>query len=83
MEDFGFFEYTCECWDNENKKMETVSGVVYANNFTDAIHKLEHYYDMIENVSLVSTDATDVYEFNKGTVGFVLKVNEKGEIEGN
>lgn len=78
--DFGFFEYSCNFWDTEEEKMKTVHGVVYAKTFGDAVYELEQYYDYIESLKLQGIEPSNVYEFEEGTVGFSLTVNEKGEI---
>lgn len=80
MNKTSFFEYSCRCWDGEVNGMRTFHGVVYADSFSHAMQELDHYYDMVENVHLQVLNPCNVYEFEEGTVGFTLIVDEKGEV---
>lgn len=76
----GFFEYECKFYDDYEKKMENVKGVVYADTLTKAMTELELYYGAIEDVKLKQFNAPcDVYEFKEGSVNFHLTVDENGE----
>lgn len=75
----GFFEYSCEAWiDGEGTKK--VHGVVYADTFANAMYELERYYGNIENVKLQGVEPCNVYEFEEGTVGFSITVDENGNV---
>lgn len=77
----SFFEYTITYWDTTDFNMKDAHGVVYAPSFEKAISNLEKYYDDINIISLQSIEPSNIYEFEKGTIGFILTVNKKGKCE--
>lgn len=63
--EFGFFKYTCDFWNEEEKKIKTVHGLVYSDTFANAMYELEKYYGCIENVKLQGEEPSNIYEFKK------------------
>lgn len=77
----GFFEYECKFYDDYEKRMMEVKGVVYADTLTKAMTELELYYGDIEDVKLKQfCTPCDVYEFKEGSVNYHLTVDENGEV---
>ena len=72
----GFFEYICIYWDEFDNDFETVHGVVYADSWSEATHKIEKYYDNIENIFIQGLEPSPVYEFESHPVKFQLTVEE-------
>ena len=72
----GFFEYTCIYWDEDNDKFETVHGVTYAESWSDAMYKIEKYYENIENIFIQGLEPFSVYEFESHPVKFQLTIKE-------
>jgi len=77
MNDFGFFEYICEYYNDIEKKMQKVHGVIYSNSFANAMKEAEFYYPNIENIKIQGVEPCNVYEFEEGTVIFSILVDEK------
>lgn len=77
MEEYGFFEYKIEYWDEIQKKMTTACGVTYASTFTEAVDKIEQYYDKIEDITIFSLEPYSVYEFNEEQNNFKIKKEDK------
>lgn len=61
----GFFEYSCEYWDEMDKKLTIAVGVVYAEKYSEAIRKIEDYYgkENINSVTVTGLEPSEIYEF--------------------
>lgn len=77
MDEFGFFEYTCEFYDDIEKEMRTVHGVIFSDSFANAMKEAELYYHDIENIKIQGIEPCNIYEFEEGPISFSLSVNEK------
>lgn len=62
--EYGYFEYVCKFWDEEENKMITRSGVVFSYCYADAMAELERYYGDIETIEFHGLEPCNVYEFN-------------------
>ena len=77
-----FFEYTCNFVNYAVDNIVKVHGIVYASSFKDAMEKLEsHYGEEIDNIKLIGTGVSNIYEFEGDPVEFILTVKEKEERE--
>ena len=56
--------YKITYYDDFAERTENAAGVVYAENFSAAIEKLEKYYGEIKSVLLLEILAEDVMEFD-------------------
>lgn len=77
--EYGFYEYICEWFDEDNMKMTNVHGVIFAENFADAAYELTNYYgeDMIDTMQIVALEPGSVYEFENGASTFNFTIEEK------
>ena len=58
-------KYKAEVYDSINGTMENVEGVTMAENFTDAMEKIESYYgNDLNEVTIILLEAANVYEFD-------------------
>lgn len=58
-------KYKAEFYNSINGIMEKVEGVTMAENFTDAMEKIESYYgDELNEVTIILLEEANVYEFD-------------------
>ena len=58
-------KYKAEFYDSINGIMKNVEGVTMAENFTDAMEKIESYYgDELNEVTIILLEEANVYEFD-------------------
>lgn len=62
-----FYEYKVKVWNDVSDKEEILYGVVYGEDFSEAVDKLNRYYgkDNIIALSLASTAEDECYEFEQ------------------
>ena len=59
------FLYTVEYYDEINYKLETIQGITFADNFTEAAERIENYYgEMLESVTINIQEESTVWEFD-------------------
>ena len=77
----GFFEYTCDFFDEESMEMKTYHGLIYAEDYCDAVYEISKYYgeEFIDKLSVSALEPGCVYEFENGAVNFKLSIKEKDE----
>ena len=55
--------YTAEIWDDITHKMETVKGITFADNFTEAAERIECYYgEMLNSLTIELKEEQTVWE---------------------
>jgi methionine salvage enolase-phosphatase E1 len=74
------FQYSCKIYDTNENETKIIQGIIYADNFTNAINKLKYYYDCIETIKIKNVEYHNVYDFQNGTIGFSIIVDENGKI---
>ncbi len=62
----GFFNYSCNYYDEITKKMEFTKGIVYADTYANAVYELEHFYENICDLKLEELEpGPPVYQFKE------------------
>lgn len=62
----GFFNYSCNYYDEFTEKMEFVKGIVYADTYENAAYELEHFYEYISDIRLEGLEpGPPVYQFKE------------------
>lgn len=55
--------YTAEVWDEITRKMLTVKGITFADNFTEAAERIEGYYgETLNSVTIELKEEQTVWE---------------------
>lgn len=56
--------YTVEFWDDITHEMKTVKGITFADNFTEAVERIEDYYGLtLNSVTIELQEEKTVWEF--------------------
>ena len=74
----GFFEYVCDFYDEtEQNNLETAYGVIYSDNYSNAVYELQQYYGNINTITITQLEKSNVYDFEIDPSIFSLKVNKE------
>lgn len=66
----GFFNYSCNYYDEITKKMEFAKGIIYADTYVGAVYELEHFYENICDLKLEGLEpGPPIYQFKEGKDG--------------